>query len=477
MGKVGADARSARPVRRTSGLLAAASAAAALLISVLLTAACGKDSPVKPADPAIFPNLSIVSLSVTSETQSSGSRMYRVTVKLRESAGVPANIAAIDLSFSSASSVVASAHVDRPISDTSNICPANSMVDSRELTVRDDDPSHAHATSVSATVMFGGGSSATKTVSASASVPASSPPPPQVFTLTGVVSDDRTGAPIAAATVQTVGGANGGKSSSTDGNGSYSIPGLTGGSVTIRAAANGYDTIEQVVTIAADVKIDLKLRATATAPPPPPPPPPPPSAPCSYTISPASNSLTWMGGTSTVTITRTSGSCSWEATSNVSWITFTEGASGSGSGTLTYFVTANGGVTTSNTRFGTVTITWSGGSADHTVQQGGASPELCRFTIAVGGSSSTTVPSAGGQVSATVTWVNTGIPPSVCTGTASSEDSWITFVPPSPAPMFGAAGGTLAISVSPNPLPGFARSGTVSIRSFNGSVSLTVTQQ
>jgi Carboxypeptidase regulatory-like domain/Putative binding domain, N-terminal len=477
MGNVGALS-SAQPVRRPSGRLPAASSAAALLIGLLLTTACRQESPVKPANPApaIFPSVSIVSMSVTSETQSSGSRMYRVTVKLRESAGVQATIAAIDLSFASASSVVASSHVDRPISDTSNICPANSTVDSRELTVKDDDPSHAHATSVTATVVFGDGSSATKTVSASASVPASSPPPPQVFTLAGVVSDDRTGAPIAAATVQTVGEPNGGKSSTTDSNGFYSIPGLTGGSVTIRAAANGYDTIEQAVTIAADLKIDLKLRATA-APPAPPPPSPPPSAPCAYTISPVSNSLTWMGGTFTITITRTSGSCSWQASSNVSWITFTEGSSGSGSGTLTYFITANGGVTSSNTRFGTVTITWSGGSADLAVQQGGASPELCRFTITVGGSSSVTVPSAGGQVSATVTWVNTGIPPSVCTGTASSEDSWITFVPPSPAPMFGAAGGTLTISVTPNPLPGFARSGTVSIRSFSGSVSLTVTQQ
>jgi hypothetical protein len=476
MGKVFAHPRSARPVRRTSGFLAAASSAAALLIGVPLTTGCDRDSPVKATNPAIFPNVSIVSMSVTSETQSSGGRMYRVTVKMRESAGVPANIVAIDLSFASASSVVASSHVDRPISDTSNICPANSTVDSRELTVKDDDPSHAHATTVSVTVMFGDGSSATKAVSASTSVPVSSPPPPQVFTLTGVVSDERTGAPIAAATVQTVGGANGGKSSSTDGNGSFSIPGLTSGSVTIRASANGYDTIDQAVTIAADVKIDLKLRATATAPPPPAPPPPP-SAPCAYTISPVSNSLTWMGGTFTATITRTLGTCSWQATSNVSWITFTEGASGSGSGTLTYFITANGGVTPTNTRFGTVTITWSGGSADLGVQQGGASPELCRFTVTVGGSSSVTVPSAGGQVSATVTWVNTGIPPSVCTGTASTEESWITFVPASPAPMFGAAGGTLTIAVSPNPLPGFARSGTVSIRSFSGSVSLTLTQQ
>src|SRR6266545_1681739 len=199
MGNVGTRANSARPVRQTPGHLAAASSAATLLAGVLLTTGCGKDSPVKPADPApaIFPNVSIVSMSVTAETQSSGSRTYRVRVKLGESAGVPATIAAIDLSFMSASSVVVSSHVDRPISDTSNMCPANSMVESRELTVKDDDPSHAHATSVTATVMYGDGSSATKTVSASASVPASSPPPPQVFTLTGVVSDDRTGAPIA----------------------------------------------------------------------------------------------------------------------------------------------------------------------------------------------------------------------------------------------------------------------------------------
>jgi hypothetical protein len=313
-------------------------------------------------------------------------------------------------------------------------------------------------------------------VSASADVPASTAPPPQLFTLEGVVSDDRTAAPIAGATVQTVGGSSSGKTSSTDASGHYVLSGLTSGSITVRVTANGYDALEQNVTIAANATADLKLRATAA----PQPPSPPPPATCGFTLGPPSNSVTWQGGTFSVSIASTSGNCAWQATSNVSWITFVGSASVTGSGTLTYVIAVNGGVTSTNTRFGAVNISWSGGSATHSVDQGGASPELCRFTLSAGGSDRVSAPSAGGQFSATVTWVNTGIPPSVCTGTASSDASWITFVPPTPAPLFGSGGGTLTFTVAPNPSPGTTRSASVSIRSSVGPsspVSITVTQQ
>lgn len=59
---------------------------------------------------------------------------------------------------------------------------------------------------------------------------------------------------------------------------------------------------------------------------------------CSSSISPVSKSVTWPGGTFSVTV---SSSCPWTATSNVSWIKIVSGAKGSGNGTVSYRVLPN----------------------------------------------------------------------------------------------------------------------------------------
>src|SRR6267142_2326440 len=444
-----------------------------LLTGAALTTGCAGGSMPAPAAPARTPSpsVSIVSLSVTAEAVRSGGYVYGVVARLRETAGAAATIFSIDLTFMRESSVVASLHSDHPISDAANLCPANATVDSRELQVRDEDSSHPRATSVIAKVTFTDGASLTSSTTASADVPAPIvPPPTPAFTLSGVVSDESGGHAIAGATVQIVDGANAGRRSSTDGTGAYSIPGVEAGGVSLHAEASGYEATDQRVMVSQDTRLDLRLRTIRTAP--------PPSSPCSYTISPGSLATEWMGGSVAVTITRTSGSCSWQAASNATWISLTGSASGTDSATLRYLVTANGGVVGTVTRFGAITITWSGGSAQLSVRQGGANPEFCTFTVGINGQNRVTVPSAGGQLTATVTWVNTGIPPSVCTGTGFADGVFITLVPPNSTPLFGAGGGALTFSVSPNPSPGSARAGTVWVRTSTGQqITLTVSQQ
>jgi glucose/arabinose dehydrogenase len=62
------------------------------------------------------------------------------------------------------------------------------------------------------------------------------------------------------------------------------------------------------------------------------------AAPCTYSISPTSQTFNASGGTNTVTVTAGDG-CQWTAVSQApSWITITGGASGSGNGTVTYSV-------------------------------------------------------------------------------------------------------------------------------------------
>lgn len=79
---------------------------------------------------------------------------------------------------------------------------------------------------------------------------------------------------------------------------------------------------------------------------------PSPPAPCTFTVSPTSQTIVSTGGATSSIVTTTS-SCTWTATSSVTWITLTVGASRTGSGTVTYSVDAN--ISTSS-RTGTLTV-------------------------------------------------------------------------------------------------------------------------
>ena len=440
--------------------------AVALAACVSLTACSSPTQPGSNTKTSV-PILSIVSMSVTADTLGTGARAYRAVVKLRESGGAAATVASIDLTFMSGSSAIVTSHADKPISDAANVCAANSTVDSRELMTMDDNPSHPAATSVVAKVTFTDGASMTSTATGSAEVPVPSPAP--TFTLSGLVSEDAGSKAVAGVAIQIVNGSNAGKSTSTDGNGNYSLAGLSGGSFTVRASANSYDTTEQAVTVAGNTKLDLKLHPTQS-PSPTPPAPPPPSGPCSYTLSPSSTSTDFKGGGFSATISNTAGNCAWEASSDVSWITFPGAKSGTGNATLSYNVLVNGGVVASNTRFGTITITWTGGSAQLRVQQGGAS-QLCEFTVSTGSQDLSNVPSAGGQYTVNITWIDTGRPPGTCSLIASS-DPWIT-LPSTSIPQVN----SFTFTVSANPSPGSSRSGTVSLRGQDRSATIGVTQR
>jgi hypothetical protein len=420
----------------------------ASLTALSLSIACGSSQPTQPGPAAKSPtpNVSIVSMSVAAETLASGSHVYHVTVKLRESGGVAATIASIDLSFVNGSSIVMSAHIDRPISDSSNVVSANSTIDSRELTTTDNDPSHPHATSVTAKVNFTDGASAASSVSASADVPMSAAP---MFAVSGRVMDDVSGGPVRAGSVQIVDGASAGKRVDADGSGNYMLSDLAAGSYTIRASANGYEAADRSVTVAQDVSVDVRLRRLATAPPPAPTPAPSPSPSpgptgCAYTVSPP-NTGGWEGGNRTATITRTSGTCSWQASTNVSWITFPGATSGSGSGTLTFTLAPNG----LTSRSGVVTISWAGGSFNIQVQQS-ERPDMCTFTLSYNAQDLGNIPSAGGQFSVSVTVTYGALP---CPIMTLPDVSWIT--------QGNVTGTTYVFNVAPNPSPGTARTGAV----------------
>lgn len=79
-------------------------------------------------------------------------------------------------------------------------------------------------------------------------------------TLAGVVTDTSTGRPIGGARVQVVDGPGSGRSSTTDGNGYYSIAGITHSSFTARATATNYALQDQGLTLNRDTRLDFTLR-------------------------------------------------------------------------------------------------------------------------------------------------------------------------------------------------------------------------
>jgi glucose/arabinose dehydrogenase len=130
--------------------------------------------------------------------------------------------------------------------------------------------------------------------------------------------------------------------------------------------------------------------------------------PCSYQITPTSQSAASGGGTGfTVGVTAGTG-CGWTAVSNASWLQVTGGSSGTSNGTVTYSVAAN---TSTSSRQGTMTIA----GQTFTVNQSGA-PASCSFSISP---KNVNVPRQGGAGSVTVT-----APPG-CNWTAVSNNTWI----------------------------------------------------
>jgi Putative binding domain, N-terminal len=65
------------------------------------------------------------------------------------------------------------------------------------------------------------------------------------------------------------------------------------------------------------------------------------SAPCTYAISPISQTVPKSSGTGGPVSVTTQVGCPWTAVSKVSWITVTSGANGTGNGTVTFSVAAN----------------------------------------------------------------------------------------------------------------------------------------
>lgn len=84
------------------------------------------------------------------------------------------------------------------------------------------------------------------------------------FTVSGTVTDGTSGGVLPNIAVRITDGVNSGKSATTGGAGTYAIPSVTPGTMTLSASATGYVTQTKSVVVSADTRVDWVLVRVAT---------------------------------------------------------------------------------------------------------------------------------------------------------------------------------------------------------------------
>ncbi|HVG29618.1 MAG TPA: FG-GAP-like repeat-containing protein, partial [Pyrinomonadaceae bacterium] len=116
-------------------------------------------------------------------------------------------------------------------------------------------------------------------------------------------------------------------STTTDARGFYQFTELAeGGNYTVTPSKAGF-TFTPLSRSFSDLRQDATADFSA--------------APCSYAISPATQTIAAAGGVGSIAVTA-NGDCPWTAQSGSDWITITSGASGNGNGTVTFSVAPTG---------------------------------------------------------------------------------------------------------------------------------------
>src|SRR5205807_1806583 len=82
---------------------------------------------------------------------------------------------------------------------------------------------------------------------------------PPKSTLFGVITQANSVSPVVSAVVSVLDGQNVGRSTTTDGNGYYSLGDLTHGTFTLEAFKGGYTTTDKSVTLTNDLRFDFAI--------------------------------------------------------------------------------------------------------------------------------------------------------------------------------------------------------------------------
>jgi len=254
---------------------------ALLFSAVSFAVSCGGGDSGTANPTAPTPHNPVVAITsfTASLSQTASENQYAVRISARETGGQSsATLTAVELTFADANGSTGTSTPDGAW--PSNRLSPGATVAARSITVADSREGRPTFTRLTARVVYTNDAQVSSSVTETIDIQLPQGPPPQTtFTIAGVVSEEPGGKAIVGASVGVVDGVNAGRSGTTDGNGYYSIPGLRGGSFTLRATKAGYETADRGLTLSADTPVDLRMRASAPAPVPPPPAPVPPPTP------------------------------------------------------------------------------------------------------------------------------------------------------------------------------------------------------
>jgi hypothetical protein len=190
------------------------------------------------------------------------------------------------------------------------------------------------------------------------------PVAPSTFTVSGTATDGTSHGVLPNIAVQIADGANAGKSTTTDGSGTYGIAGVTPGTFTLSASAVSYETTSTQVTVSTTTRVDFVLQRVAPS--------------CSFTVTPSHLSFS-NGGLSlpsgAITLTASAPTCAWTASNAPDdWLFLQVLGSGGSyghavSGTGSAQIGTGAGVALFTTRMSTVKVRWLGGGFDLTACQ------------------------------------------------------------------------------------------------------------
>ena len=234
--------------------------AIATVTALCAALSCGgsSGSPAAPSTPQAVVTISAFNVTVS---VSGNTRTFRASFTMTETSGrTAANVTQIRFAFPG-TTANANADPTAPI----RIAPGAST-SSGTINLTDDTGGLNAVTSLNVTVGWSDDSG--RTGSATSSTTFSQPAPEPVarnFTLAGVISDF-SGRPVSAATVAATDSTNTRRTSTTDGNGYYSIAPLREGSVTVTVTATGYQSSTRAVTLTGDLRLELLIAPTSTPP-------------------------------------------------------------------------------------------------------------------------------------------------------------------------------------------------------------------
>jgi hypothetical protein len=241
-----------------------------IVLGSLIVASCGtksNDSGGNPNTPTPTASavLVVASFIMTAERFNQGFR-YVGHVTLRETGTqTSATVQSFDFTLSRNGVNITSAHIDDPMLSPS--VNAGTTADSKPITLNHDNAAQ-QADRIVVTVNYR--DTAAKTANGTADI---SPLPelPTNLTVFGVIiegvpagfseGDEAPGQPVSGADVRFVDGPNNGKGSTTDGNGYFSISGLTSGTSTLRLVSTGFTTFTQSIVLGTvDRRIDFTMQ-------------------------------------------------------------------------------------------------------------------------------------------------------------------------------------------------------------------------